>query len=110
MTLPLAVTASPADLAPSGAPRVELHIVNESPELSGGPRPLHILDMVDLSAYGRPREHHRLDSVSAGVTTPADVPESRIAELVVEAMTRMTEDSGFTGAAVPPRSPADHLA
>jgi hypothetical protein len=98
MSLPLAVTTSPAGLTPAGAPRVELHIVNERPELRGMPRPLRTLDMVDLSGYGHPRSDGRLDSLSAGVTAPIDLPWGKIAGLVDEAMTRMTDDAGFTGA------------
>jgi hypothetical protein len=62
------------------------------------PRPLRTLDMVDLSGYGHPRSDGRLDSLSAGVTAPIDLPWGKIAGLVDEAMTRMTDDAGFTGA------------
>jgi hypothetical protein len=68
----------------------------------GLPRPLRTLDTVDLSDYGRPRQLSRLDNLSAGITTPLDLPEAKIAELVNEAMTRMTEDAGFRGGATPP--------
>jgi hypothetical protein len=86
---------------------VDLHIVNERPELSGMPRPLRTLDMIDLSDYGRPRQHGRLDSLSAGVTTRLLLPETKIVELVAKAMTWMTEDADFTGATFGRPSQAD---
>jgi len=96
VVLPLAAAVSPAELPPAGAPRVELHIQNERPVLSGGPRSLRLLDMIDLSDYGQPRGD-RLDSLAVGVTVPVGLPDGRITALVNDGMTRMAEDSGFTG-------------
>jgi hypothetical protein len=47
LVLPLAATHDPVEVAPAGAPRVELHIQNERPDASGDPRVLRTLDMVD---------------------------------------------------------------
>jgi hypothetical protein len=100
MVLPLLVSARPADLQPSGAPRLELYIQNERPETGGHDRTLRTLDMVDLSDYRQPRRH-QLGDLSIGITTPIGLPESRITELVSDAMVRMTEDFGFTGPTAP---------
>jgi hypothetical protein len=95
--LPLAATASPLEIPPVGAPRLELHIQNERPENSGKPRILRTFDLVDLSYYGKPRNTHYTD-LSVGVTTPLGLPLEQITTLVHDALARMTEDFGFTGA------------
>jgi hypothetical protein len=95
--LPLAATASPLEIPPAGAPRLELHIQNERPENSGKPRILRTFDLVDLSYYGKPRKTPYTD-LSVGVTTPLGLPLEQITTLVHDALARMTEDFGFTGA------------
>ena len=95
--LPLAATASLLDVPPAGAPRLELHIQNERPENSGKPRPLRTFDLVDLSYYGKPRKTHYTD-LSVGITTPLGLPLEQITTFVHDALARMTEDFGFTGA------------
>jgi hypothetical protein len=100
MTLPLAATASPAELPPAGAPRLELYIQNERPKQSGKPRPLRTLDMIDLSDFGQPRRNH-LDVLSVGITAPLGLPGSKITALVSDVMTRMADDFGFTGVHAP---------
>ena len=95
--LPLAATASLLEVPPAGAPRLELHIQNERPENSGKPRPLRTFDLVDLSYYGKPRKTHYTD-LSVGITTPLGLPLEQITTLVHDALARMTEDFGFTGA------------
>jgi hypothetical protein len=95
--LPLAATASLLEIPPVGAPRLELHIQNERPENSGKPRILRTFDLVDLSYYGKPRNTHYTD-LSVGVTTPLGLPLEQITTLVHDALARMTEDFGFTGA------------
>ena len=95
--LPMAATASLLDVPPAGAPRLELHIQNERPDTSGKPRPLSTFDLVDLSYYGRPRATHHPD-LSVGITVPLGLPREQITPLVHEALARMTEDFGFTGA------------
>ena len=95
--LPLAATASLLEVPPAGAPRLELHIQNERPENSGKPRPLRTFDLIDLSYYGKPRKTHYTD-LSVGVTTPLGLPLEQITTLAHDALARMTEDFGFTGA------------
>jgi hypothetical protein len=95
--LPLAATASLLEVPPAGAPRLELHIQNERPENSGKPRPLRTFDLVDLSYYGKPRTTHYTD-LSVGLTIPLGLPLEQITTLVHDALARMTEDFGFTGA------------
>jgi len=95
--LPMAATASLLDVPPAGAPRLELHIQNERPDTSGKPRTLSTFDLVDLSYYGRPRTTHHPD-LSVGITVPLGLPREQITPLVHEALARMTEDFGFTGA------------
>ena len=97
MILPIAATASLLEVPPAGAPRLELHIQNERPENSGKPRPLRTFDLVDLSYYGKPRKIHYTD-LSVGVTTPLGLSLEQITTLVHDALARMTEDFGFTGA------------
>lgn len=96
-TLPMAATASLLDIPPAGAPRLELHIQNERPEGSGKPRPLRTFDLIDLSYYGKPRTTHHPD-LSVGITIPLGLPREQVTLLVHEALARMTEDFGFTGA------------
>jgi hypothetical protein len=95
--LPMAATASLPEVPATGAPRLELHIQNERPETSGGPRPLCTFDLVDLSYYGKPRTTHHSD-LSVGITIPLGLPAEQITTLAYEALARMTEDFGFTGA------------
>jgi hypothetical protein len=93
--LPLMATTEPLDGRPAGAPRLELYISNERPELSGKPRTVRTLDMVDLSAFGRSRRT-QLGDLSVGVTTPLGLDRASITKLVKEAMIRMAEDFAFT--------------
>jgi hypothetical protein len=95
--LPMAAVASLLDVPPAGAPRLELHIQNERPDTSGKPHPLSTFNLVDLSYYGRPRTTHHPD-LSVGITVPLGLPRKQITPLVHEALARMTEDFGFTGA------------
>lgn len=98
--LPMAATASLLEVPPAGPPRLELHIQNERPENSGKPHPLRTFDLVDLSYYGRPRTTYDPD-LSVGITIPLGLPEEQITTLVHDALARMTEDFGFTGASPP---------
>lgn len=98
LVLPLAVTHDPVEIAPTGAPRVELYIQNERPEASGDPRVLRTLDMVDLSTFGRARRKQIRD-LAVAVTTPLGLPQPEIDSLVRRAMERIAEDFGFTSAA-----------
>jgi hypothetical protein len=97
MILPMTATASLLEVPPASAPRLELHIQNERPEHSGKPRTLRTFDLVDLSYYGKPRKTHYTD-LSVGITTPLGLPLEQITALVHDALARMTEDFGFTGA------------
>ena len=58
-----------------------------------------MLDMVDLSAYGQPRVR-QLRDLSVGITAPIGLADREVRSLVGQGLIRMTEDSGFTGAAV----------
>ena len=98
MIMPMVATASLLEVPPAGAPRLELHIQNERPETSGKPRALRTFDLVDLSYYGKARTTHYPD-LSVGITTPLGLPGEQITVLVYDALARMTEDFGFTGAA-----------
>ena len=95
--LPMVATASLLDVPAAGAPRLELHIQNERSETSGKARALRTFDLVDLSYYGKPRTTHHPD-LSVGITIPLGLPWPQITPLVHEALARMTEDFGFTGA------------
>lgn len=86
-----------SEVPPAGAPRVELYIENRHPEASGGPRALRILDLVDLSVFGRTRKT-QLGNLSIGVTAPLHLSPERTASLVREALIRMANDFGFTAA------------
>jgi hypothetical protein len=96
MTLPL--TATTDDLIhvqPAGAPRLELYIQSERPEIGGSDRTVRTLDMVSLSSFGAPRSGQARD-LSAGITAPLGLPKGQIASLVAEALDRMTTDAGFS--------------
>jgi hypothetical protein len=95
--LPLAAAEHPLEIPPAGAPRLELYIQNERPEMSGSPRTLRTLDMVDLSAFGRTRQTQIRD-LSVGVTAPLGLPEEEIGSLVRQALVHLAEDFGFTDA------------
>lgn len=97
MVLPLAATESPLDVPPAGAPRLELYIQNERPEMSGGDRTLRTLDMADLSVFG-PTRRSQIRDLGVAVTTPLGLPEQEIASLVKRAMIRMADHFGFTAA------------
>ncbi len=86
-----------SELPPAGAPRLELYIQNRHPELSGGPRTLRTLDLVDLSVFGRTRRT-QLRDLSVGVTTPLGLSSQEIVSLVRQAMVTMANDFGFTAA------------
>ena len=85
------------DVPPAGAPRLELYIQNRHPEASGGTRVLRTLDLVDLSVFGRTRRT-QLGDLSVGVTAPLGLSAEEIGSLVRQALIRMAEDFGFTGA------------
>jgi len=97
MILPLAATEDPLDVPPAGAPRLELYVHNERPEMSGGHRTLRTLDMVDLSAFG-PTRRSQIRELAVAVTTPLGLPEQEIDSLVKRAMIRIAEDFGSTAA------------
>jgi len=85
------------EVPPAGAPRLELYIQNRHPELSGGPRTLRTLDLVDLSVFGRTRKTY-LGDLSVGVTTPLGLSAEKIGSLVRQALITMANDFGFTAA------------
>jgi hypothetical protein len=93
--LPLLATPEPLDRVPAGAPRLELHITNERPELMGKPRTVRTLEMVDLSRFGQPRRSSLRD-LSVGVTAPLGLSRSDIETNVKRGVIRMVEDYGFT--------------
>ena len=86
-----------AEVPPAGASRLELYIQNRHPELSGGPRTLRTLDLVDLSIFGRTRKT-QLGDLSVGVTTPLGLSTEKIGSLVRQALVTMANDFGFTAA------------
>jgi hypothetical protein len=97
MIVPLVATASSASEAPAGPAAVELHINTEHPAhnaAAGAPRPLE--EMLDLSAYGRPRSI-LVSGLSIRVTVPLALTSDRIRKLVGCGLQVMTEDAGFTG-------------
>lgn len=85
------------EVPPVGAPRLELYIQNRHPELSGCPRTLRTLDLVDLSVFGRTRKA-QLGDLSAGVTTPLGLSAEKTGSLVRQALKTMANDFGFTAA------------
>ncbi|MDZ5447757.1 hypothetical protein U2F26_34485 [Micromonospora sp. 4G57] len=95
--LPLAVTEDPTTVAPTGAPRLELYVVNERPDTTGGDRILRTDQLLDLSAFGTTTKTHLYD-LAIGVTTPLDLRPAEIETTVKSAMVRMAEDYGFTDA------------
>ena len=58
MALVLTTGQTAVETPPAGASRLELYIQNRHPEISGGPRVLRTLDLVDLSVFGRTRKAH----------------------------------------------------
>jgi hypothetical protein len=92
--LPLAAGVNPLEAPPTGTSRLEIYIQNERPEASGKPRALRTVDLVDLSAYGQPR-NTPLTDLSVGIKFPLGLAESEIKELVQRGLTRMAEDFGF---------------
>lgn len=96
MVLPLTATAEELiHVQPASAPRLELYIQSERPEMSGSDRTVRTWDMVNLSSFGAPRSGQARD-LSAGVTTPLGLPNAQIASLVAESLDRMTTDAGFS--------------
>jgi hypothetical protein len=95
--LPLAATENPLAIPPAGPPRLEFYIQNERPEQVGSPRPRQTLAMIDLSDYGQPRAS-QLRDLAVGIIAPLGLADSEMRQLAGQAMARMTEDSGFTGA------------
>ncbi|MCS7481548.1 hypothetical protein ACFFQW_25335 [Umezawaea endophytica] len=93
----LAFTEDPVALPPAGAPRLELYLQGERPGTSGDERPMTILDMVDLSEFGEPRTI-RSGPLAVGVTTPVGLPLDEVRTHAGEAVRRMAETYGFTGA------------
>lgn len=85
------------DVPPAGASRLELYIQNRHPEGSGGQRVLRTQDLVDLSVFGRTRKS-QLPDLSVGVTAPLGLDAGEIGTVVRQALKRMAEDFGFTGA------------
>jgi len=95
--LPLAVAEDPTTIAPTGAPRLELYVVNERPDTTGGDRTLRTDQLIDLTALGTTTKTHLYD-LAIGVTAPLDLTPSEIEATVKSAMVRMGEDFGFTDA------------
>jgi hypothetical protein len=85
------------EVPPAGAPRLELYVQNRHPEGSGGERVLRTEDLVDLSVFGRTRKR-QLGDLSVGVTAPLGLDAGEIGSVVRQALKRMAEDFGFTGA------------
>ncbi|WP_182907556.1 hypothetical protein [Microbispora sp. H13382] len=95
--LPLAVTADPTTVTPTGAPRLELYVVNERPVTEGGDRTLRTDQLLDLTAFGTTTRTHLYD-LAIGVAAPLDLTDAEIDSTVKLAMVRMAEDYGFTDA------------
>ncbi|MEV4513792.1 hypothetical protein AB0K00_33135 [Dactylosporangium sp. NPDC049525] len=96
----LAGTDDPSGAEPAGAPRLEFYIQNERPEHSGDPRPRRLLDMVDLTPFGRARTQNTR-RLAAGVTTPVGLDPTDVARHAVAALEWIAEDFGFTNPRVP---------
>jgi hypothetical protein len=79
---------------PAGPPRLELYIQNERPEQAGSPRPRQTLEMIDLSEYGQPRTS-QVRELAVGMVAPLGLADTERWQLVGQALSRMTEDSGF---------------
>jgi hypothetical protein len=97
MILPLAATEDPLAVPPAGAPRLELYVQNERPEMGSGDRTLPTVELVDLSAFGAARRR-QLRDLAIAVTTPLGQTTQQIGQLVRQALVMIAEDFGFTAA------------
>jgi len=93
--LPLAATAEPLAVAPAGPSRVEVHLATERPWASPpGGRVVGLLDMLDLADWGLAPEQPK-PWMSATVTTPMDLTDVEVNDLVERTLRYLASGFGF---------------
>lgn len=97
--LPVAAVEAPDSVPPTGAPRLELHVIGERPDAHGS-RSFRTEQLVDLTRFGSTSRAH-LGDLAIGITTPIDQPEKEVGQLVTRALVRMAHNFGFTDADEP---------
>jgi hypothetical protein len=93
----LAASPAPARLVPAGASRIELYLENERPENRGIPRTRRLLEMIDLSRFGRSRIT-ALNTLAVGITTPTGLACVQIAPHSTAALNHVARSFGFMNA------------
>jgi hypothetical protein len=93
--MPTAAISDVRELCPAGAPRLELYVDNDRHGNSGAARTMRILDMIDMTPFGRTRKPD-IDYCSVGITVPVGLAGDEIDRVVRKAIIRMAEDAGFT--------------
>ncbi|GAA0902238.1 hypothetical protein [Virgisporangium aurantiacum] len=93
--MPLAATAQPSAAAAAGPSRVEVHLSTERPWASHpGGRVVGVLDLLDLADWGHPPEQPR-PWMSATVTTPMDLTDVEVDDLVEQTLRYLASGFGF---------------
>jgi hypothetical protein len=95
--LPTALDTSDTEDDPGRRPRVDLYVINERPEHTGGERNFRLGDLVDLSGFGTTKKTH-LHRLDMGVLGRGRLPAGEAREVIHQALIRAAEDAGFDAA------------